>query len=94
MALTVAVVESHGQTQRHERQRILKCPSNHPDHDREQTVRRLSVRLQSQMNQSPSDKWRKDFVHRHYRCSTEIHELVSFQEGKGKLTLFKMSSLI
>ena len=84
MALTVAVVESHGQKRRHEKRKISKCPSNHPDHDKEQTAHRLSVRLQSQMNQSPSDKWRKDFVHRHYKCSAKIHESVSFQEGKKK----------
>jgi hypothetical protein len=84
-ALTVAVTESHAQTQRHERRRISKCPSNHPDHDREQTMHRSSVRLQSQMNQSPSDKWRKDFVHRHYRCSTKIHKLVKLS-GRQKKT--------
>ena len=85
-ALTEAVAESHGQTQRHERRRISKCPSNHPDHDREQTVHRSSVRLQSQMNQFPSDKWQKDSVHRHYICSTKFHKSVSFLEGKKNKT--------
>ena len=83
-ALTVAVAESHEQMQMHETRRISKCPSNHPDHDREKKVHRSLARLRSQMNQFPSDKWRKDSVHRHYKCLTKIHKLLSFQEGTIK----------